>query len=327
MKKLTTYILIIFSSHLAFSQSQKPGVGARLFDLKLNPGFVPDAGLNEQYGGFLFRKYKTNEKVIRNACDVKFTLGKNTELTEAFYNYGVEFHQDGSQKLSPYWGYSGGLGLKGKSFGLNGGLFTGFDYHFVPGLYLGVEIGYRVSLDLDPFEFSSTGAEMNAALKFGYIFSNGKAIHERVASNNNNSSAETVLKPQSVENGQTTSDMTSQHESVATTEKSSNNSFTIEINNKKIEVLNSDLTGEYQWKDAKTQCTQLGEGWRLPSLEEMNSIVDYQNNNLIDLETYWCDSSVDDSTAWGYKLKNGKGSSKYVYKGKSVKVRPVRSLF
>ena len=31
-----------------------------------------------------------------------------------------------------------------------------------------------------------------------------------------------------------------------------------------------------------------------------------KTNNLIDLETYWCDSSVDNEIAWGYKLKNGK---------------------
>ena len=327
MKKLTIYLLIIFSSHLSFAQSEKPGVGARLFDLKLNPGFVPDAGLNEQYGGILFRKYKTNQEVTRSAFDFKFSLGKNTELTEAFYNYGVEFHKDGTQKLSPYWGYSGGFGLKDKSFGLNGGLFTGFDYHFVPGLYLGAEIGYKVSVDLDPFTFSSAGAKMNASLKFGYVFTNGKGSQTRAEINSSNLSNQTVLRPQSVENDQTSTGLTTQHESVATVEKSNNNSFIIVVNSKKIEVLNSDLTGAYNWQDAQIQCKQLGEGWRLPNIEEMNAIVANQTNNLIDLETYWCDSSVDNVTAWGYKFKNGKGSSKYVYKSNSITVRPVRSLF
>jgi len=80
---------------------------------------------------------------------------------------GIEKHLEGTEKLSPYFGAEGGLGISSMSkegtntingatytengqmslvnsggFSVYGGLIFGADYYFLPSIYIGAEIGY-----------------------------------------------------------------------------------------------------------------------------------------------------------------------------------------
>jgi hypothetical protein len=67
----------------------------------------------------------------------------------------------------------------------------------------------------------------------------------------------------------------------------------ITVNGKKIEVAKNDL-GEMNWHDAKKACEKLGNGWRLPTEEEMSEMYSQlfknRRGNFIDGE-YWGSTS------------------------------------
>ncbi len=45
----------------------------------------------------------------------------------------------------------------------------------------------------------------------------------------------------------------------------------------KLEVMTKDL-GEMNWQDAKTACKDLGDGWRLPTSDELQGLFKYRNS-------------------------------------------------
>jgi hypothetical protein len=60
------------------------------------------------------------------------------------------------------------------------------------------------------------------------------------------------------------------------------------------------------WHDANEHCKSLGEGWRLPTLGELDLI--YNGNNDFEKYCYW---AIDSHTlfpnfAWGMYMSNGK---------------------
>jgi len=79
--------------------------------------------------------------------------------------------------------------------------------------------------------------------------------------------------------------------------------------------------GFYDWFGAQTYCAGLGEGWRLPSLEEIQTIVDDTTRNpaadttafpsLPSDYTYWTLSRVagDDTRAWDFSASLGDTST------------------
>jgi hypothetical protein len=84
---------------------------------------------------------------------------------------------------------------------------------------------------------------------------------------------------------------------------------TIKISN--IEVAENDFPKTMFWYDAKVTCTKLGDGWRLPTKEELNIL--YLNKDIIGGFTdnfYW--SSIDGDNdfrevdvSWGQSFDNG----------------------
>jgi hypothetical protein len=52
---------------------------------------------------------------------------------------------------------------------------------------------------------------------------------------------------------------------------------TIKIDN--LEVMTEDLEGNYTWDDAMKACADLGDGWRLPTKDELNLL--YENKEKI----------------------------------------------
>ena len=68
-----------------------------------------------------------------------------------------------------------------------------------------------------------------------------------------------------------------------------------------IEVAEYDFPKKMNWEDAKKACADLGEGWRLPSKDELNYL--YQNRVAFDnggfaSALYWSSTEVDNVFAW-----------------------------
>ena len=91
---------------------------------------------------------------------------------------------------------------------------------------------------------------------------------------------------------------------------------TIKIGN--LEVMTEDL-GEMNWEDAKKACADLGDGWRLPTKDELNLL--YENKEKIGgcaNDYYWSSTEDDGSSAWvqyffnGLQTTNRKTSANYV---------------
>ena len=70
-------------------------------------------------------------------------------------------------------------------------------------------------------------------------------------------------------------------------------------------VMTEDL-GEMNWEEAKKACKNLGDGWRLPTKDELNIL--YHNKDKIGgytLVNYWSSKMGDLSTSWIQNFDNG----------------------
>ena len=99
---------------------------------------------------------------------------------------------------------------------------------------------------------------------------------------------------------------------------------------KNIEVARNDFKNVQTWKDAIAKCNGLGNGWRLPTLDELDKL--YNNKNKIggfkdsyfDNANYW--SSTENGTNAGYKnMFNGEGGQIEGYRYLTYNVRAVRT--
>jgi hypothetical protein len=75
-------------------------------------------------------------------------------------------------------------------------------------------------------------------------------------------------------------------------------------------------TADYGWNDAGSYCSAVGTGWRLPSLTELQTIVDdttanpwidetvFSNSNIAD-DTFWTSSALDANYAWLVSFSDG----------------------
>ena len=73
----------------------------------------------------------------------------------------------------------------------------------------------------------------------------------------------------------------------------------------KFEVYPKDL-GEHTWKDAKKVCEDLGDGWRLPTREELHLM--WLNRDIIGgfaAAIYWSSSELNSNYAWPQLFSNG----------------------
>ena len=90
------------------------------------------------------------------------------------------------------------------------------------------------------------------------------------------------------------------------------------------EVYPTDL-GEMSWNEAKEACANLGNGWRLPTKDELNLI--YENKNVVGGFAnyyYWCSTELDYYSAWGQNFNLGLQGN-YLKNG-TFYVRAVRAL-
>jgi hypothetical protein len=85
-----------------------------------------------------------------------------------------------------------------------------------------------------------------------------------------------------------------------------------------LEILTQDL-GKMKWEDAMKACADLGDGWRLPTKDELNIL--YENKEKIGGITngyYWSSTEYGNDDAWEQVVSNGnqdcgnKNNSNYV---------------
>ncbi len=73
----------------------------------------------------------------------------------------------------------------------------------------------------------------------------------------------------------------------------------------KFEVYPKDL-GKHNWEDAKKVCADLGNGWRLPTREELHLMwVNRESIGNFAVAYYWSSSEYDNGFAWGQSFGNG----------------------
>ena len=99
-------------------------------------------------------------------------------------------------------------------------------------------------------------------------------------------------------------------------------SSAIKIGN--LEVMTQDL-GDMTWDDAVKACADLGEGWRLPTNEELNIL--FENKDKIGgfaIKSYWSSTEVGIYGAWNQYFFNGYQFNDFKFNHGYV--RPVRAF-
>ena len=92
----------------------------------------------------------------------------------------------------------------------------------------------------------------------------------------------------------------------------------------KFEVYPKDL-GQHNWEDAKKVCENLGDGWRLPTREELHLM--WLNKDSIGgfvAAYYWSSSESGNLSAWSQYFNNG--YQDYDLKNATYYVRAVRDV-
>jgi hypothetical protein len=78
---------------------------------------------------------------------------------------------------------------------------------------------------------------------------------------------------------------------------------------KTIEIYENDFDTTLGWEEAHTKCKELGEGWRLPTLIELDAIYEELHEkgkgNFKRLDYWSSDDFDDEDTAWTFNFKNG----------------------
>jgi len=99
-----------------------------------------------------------------------------------------------------------------------------------------------------------------------------------------------------------------------------------------LEWMSQDVDKKMNWNDAINYCQSLGEGWRLPTIEELQSVVDYTKlapATKIDVPIksnwYWSSTTPVSNTGTAWRVNLGYG---YVFDPKAVTgyVWPVRDI-
>ena len=102
-------------------------------------------------------------------------------------------------------------------------------------------------------------------------------------------------------------------ESETSNSEETSNIETVKIGN--LEVMTEDL-GKMNWYDATKACADLGDGWRLPTKDELNIL--YKNKDKIGGfvdESYWSSTNLEDGASWGRDFGTDTGLYFVVVKG------------
>jgi len=94
----------------------------------------------------------------------------------------------------------------------------------------------------------------------------------------------------------------------------------------KFEVYPKDL-GQHNWEDAKAVCAKLGDGWRLPTREELHLMwLNRKSIGGFAAACYWSSSEDGSDTAFAWFQIFNDGNQDVNYKNATLYVRAVRAL-
>ena len=88
--------------------------------------------------------------------------------------------------------------------------------------------------------------------------------------------------------------------------------------------IHPDELGKMTWDEAVEKVKELGDGWRLPIITELQLIWESEHKDLFKKEWYWSSSEYYSSLAWGLYFSNGRTFD--CNKGDYNYVRAVRAL-
>jgi clan AA aspartic protease (TIGR02281 family) len=90
-----------------------------------------------------------------------------------------------------------------------------------------------------------------------------------------------------------------------------------------LEIVNHKIKGVHSWEEAKLLCKNLGNNWRLPTIEELEFIDKYKES-IMPFDrffSYWSSTEYDNSESWSFDFFPREGSSQGS-KSKTVKTYP-----
>ena len=142
----------------------KPAEGDTAFEMQFMPNLDGAAMFADAGATVTMRKFESATKAVRWSASLDVN-GSDVEDSDAVWNlglgYGIENHFSGSERLSTFWGYGANVGIGSgeastdadgnavdaeTSFGVGAGVFLGADYYIMPKVYVGVEMGYGLSI-------------------------------------------------------------------------------------------------------------------------------------------------------------------------------------
>lgn len=88
--------------------------------------------------------------------------------------------------------------------------------------------------------------------------------------------------------------------------------------------IHSDELGKMNWYEAIEKVSELGDGWRLPTITELQLIWESEHKDLFQKESYWSSSEFESNYAWAFYFFSG--VTDYINKYDYDYVRAVRDL-
>lgn len=96
-----------------------------------------------------------------------------------------------------------------------------------------------------------------------------------------------------------------------------------------LQVAINDFQNQMTWPEAIKACSELGSGWRLPSIDELDTIYKLAQTNYklkFQKNRYWCNAEINDNNAWCINFYDGKKEKEGHYSKKETAnyVRAIR---
>lgn len=97
-----------------------------------------------------------------------------------------------------------------------------------------------------------------------------------------------------------------------------------------IEIAQFDFPNRMSWDEAKKACNDLGNGWRLPSLKELDHLNFYRFKfGYFSNDNYWSSIQGIDNSAWCFDFQEGVSAPHFegnAKKNNAFSVRAVRTI-
>jgi len=185
----------------------KPAEGDTAFEMQFMPNLDGAAMFADRGATVTMRKFESADKAVRWSASLDYN-NDGDRLTPTNYSlglgYGIENHFTGAERLSTYWGYGASMTYRGESdyeqdvlrtdddgipildgqgneqfdavtvegadgvLTLGAGVFLGADYYIMPKVYVGVELGYGLDVNLEDDTSMTLGGGVNGMMRFGF---------------------------------------------------------------------------------------------------------------------------------------------------------------